>query len=132
MGFSRLSSAGIADGKRTGSIYSDGLEKPIQTCPPTIRLRIIIGEMKTARVRIDNRIHQVSVNDDYSVISADGRTWQEDDVTWLPPEHGTVFALGLNYVDHAAELSFKAPEEPLAVFENAKHLCRTQAMQLSA
>ena len=69
--------------------------------------------MKTARVRIDNRIHQVSVNDDYSVISADGRTWREDDVTWLPPKHGTVFALGLNYVDHAAELSFKAPEEPL-------------------
>ena len=69
--------------------------------------------MKTARVRINGRIEQVTVNDDHSVIGADGNTWQEDEITWLPPPHGTVFALGLNYVDHAAELAFKAPEEPL-------------------
>lgn len=69
--------------------------------------------MKTARVRINGRIEQVTVNDDYSVIGADGTTRQEDEITWLPPQHGTVFALGLNYVDHAAELAFKAPEEPL-------------------
>ena len=69
--------------------------------------------MKRARVSIDNRIHEVVVNDDYSVVDAHGSTWQEDEVTWLPPRHGTVFALGLNYVDHAAELAFKAPEEPL-------------------
>ncbi|MDE0155143.1 MAG: 2-hydroxyhepta-2,4-diene-1,7-dioate isomerase, partial [Gammaproteobacteria bacterium] len=65
--------------------------------------------MKRAQVNIDNRIQQVVVNDDYSVIDANGRTWQEDEITWLPPQHGTVFALGLNYVDHAAELAFKAP-----------------------
>ena len=58
-------------------------------------------------------MEQVTVNDDYSVIGPDGNTWQEDEVTWLPPPHGAVFALGLNYVDHAAELAFKAPEEPL-------------------
>ena len=69
--------------------------------------------MKRAQVNIDNRIQQVVVNDDYSVVDANGRTWQEDEITWLPPRHGTVFALGLNYVDHAAELAFKAPEEPL-------------------
>ena len=69
--------------------------------------------MKTARVRTNGQIEQVTVNDDYSVIGPDGNTWQEDEVTWLPPPHGTVFALGLNYVDHAAELAFKAPEEPL-------------------
>jgi len=42
-----------------------------------------------------------------------------DEVVWLPPlapvpQARTVIALGLNYADHAKELSFKAPEEPLA------------------
>ena len=42
-----------------------------------------------------------------------------DDVVWLPPlapvpQARTVIALGLNYADHAKELAFKAPEEPLA------------------
>lgn len=69
--------------------------------------------MKRARVSINNRIQQVIVNDDYSVVTEDGSTWREDEITWLPPQHGTVFALGLNYVDHAAELAFKAPEKPL-------------------
>ena len=69
--------------------------------------------MKSARVKINDKVEQVAVNDDYSVIDAGGRIWQEDEITWLPPQHGTVFALGLNYVDHAAELAFKAPEEPL-------------------
>jgi 5-oxopent-3-ene-1,2,5-tricarboxylate decarboxylase / 2-hydroxyhepta-2,4-diene-1,7-dioate isomerase len=33
---------------------------------------------------------------------------------WLPPfEVGTVIALGLNYGDHAKELNFKRPDEPL-------------------
>ena len=30
-----------------------------------------------------------------------------------PYDHGTLFALGLNYADHASELDFKPPEEPL-------------------
>ena len=42
-----------------------------------------------------------------------------DEVVWLPPlaavpQARTVIALGLNYADHAKELAFKAPEEPLA------------------
>ena len=42
-----------------------------------------------------------------------------DDVVWLPPfppvpQARTVIALGLNYADHAKELEFKAPLEPLA------------------
>lgn len=31
----------------------------------------------------------------------------------MPHPHGTLFALGLNYADHASELAFKPPEEPL-------------------
>ena len=49
-----------------------------------------------------------------------------DAVTWLPPlqpvaRPRTILALGLNYADHAKELEFKAPEEPLVFLkgENA-------------
>ncbi len=45
----------------------------------------------------------------------DGRNVTEQEVEWLPPVMPeTVFTLGLNYADHASELSFKdVPEEPL-------------------
>lgn len=48
-----------------------------------------------------------------------GRRVDFDEVVWLPPlapleRPRTVLALGLNYADHAKELAFKAPEEPLA------------------
>jgi 5-oxopent-3-ene-1,2,5-tricarboxylate decarboxylase / 2-hydroxyhepta-2,4-diene-1,7-dioate isomerase len=44
----------------------------------------------------------------------DGRVLAEEDVVWLPPfEAGTIIALGLNYADHAKELSFGSQEEPL-------------------
>lgn len=48
----------------------------------------------------------------------DGRLVAQDAVVWLPPlapiaRPRTILALGLNYADHARELAFKAPEEPL-------------------
>ena len=76
-------------------------------------LRGCMTSMKSARVKIGGKVEQVTVNDDYSVVDANGSVWREDEVLWLPPRHGTVFALGLNYLDHAAELAFKPPEEPL-------------------
>jgi 2-keto-4-pentenoate hydratase/2-oxohepta-3-ene-1,7-dioic acid hydratase in catechol pathway len=47
-----------------------------------------------------------------------GRLVDFDAVQWLPPlaatpRPRTILALGLNYADHAKELEFKAPEEPL-------------------
>ena len=42
--------------------------------------------------------------------------WRFDEhqrLGWLPPADGTLFALGLNYADHASELEFKPPTEPL-------------------
>ena len=54
---------------------------------------------------------------------SDGRKVGEADVVWLPPvESGTVFALGLNYADHAKELSFKAPETPLVFLKGRSAL----------
>ncbi|MDQ0218681.1 2-hydroxyhepta-2,4-diene-1,7-dioate isomerase [Peribacillus cavernae] len=69
--------------------------------------------MKHARVSYAGAIHNaVWVNG--SIQLNDNREVQEEDVIWLPPvEPRTVFALGLNYADHASELEFKAPAEPL-------------------
>ncbi|WP_257347409.1 fumarylacetoacetate hydrolase family protein [Pseudalkalibacillus decolorationis] len=69
--------------------------------------------MKRARVACGGSVHgAIEVNGHLKL--NDGRIVKEDEVIWLPPvEPRTVFALGLNYADHASELAFKAPEEPL-------------------
>lgn len=71
--------------------------------------------MKHARVAY-NGLVQNAIETEEGIKLEDGRIVEETDVTWLPPvEPQTVFTLGLNYADHAAELSFKeAPKEPLA------------------
>lgn len=74
--------------------------------------------MKHARVFYENQVHAVNVEADNSVRLSDGRLLTEDQVQWLPPATGSMFALGLNYADHAAELSFKAPTEPLAFIKS--------------
>ena len=69
--------------------------------------------MKHGRIAYNGAVHQVT-EDSGRVRLADGRLLAENDFQWLPPvEVGTVFALGLNYADHAKELAFKAPEVPL-------------------
>nr|MBL8409720.1 fumarylacetoacetate hydrolase family protein [Dechloromonas sp.] len=71
--------------------------------------------MKRGRIAFQGAIHQVTQAADGRVELADGRLLNETDVQWLPPVvPGAVFALGLNYADHAKELAFKAPEVPLA------------------
>lgn len=69
--------------------------------------------MKHARIRYQGEVHNVTVEDANAVRLADGTLLAEDQVEWLPPASGSMFALGLNYADHAAELAFKAPTEPL-------------------
>jgi len=69
--------------------------------------------VRHARVRHAGMDLDVAVESPELLRTADGRMLAAAEVTWLPPRHGTIFALGLNYADHAAELSFKAPEEPL-------------------
>ncbi|MDP3537997.1 MAG: fumarylacetoacetate hydrolase family protein [Azonexus sp.] len=71
--------------------------------------------MKRGRIAFQGAIHEVTQAADGRVQLADGRLLNEADVSWLPPVvPGAVFALGLNYADHAKELAFKAPEVPLA------------------
>ena len=69
--------------------------------------------MKRARVAFSGGIFD-AVEREGKLQLHDGRLVKEKDVVWLPPvEPRTVFALGLNYADHAKELAFNAPEEPL-------------------
>ncbi len=75
--------------------------------------------MKRAKIQYQNEQYSVTINDDMSVNLPDGRIVSENDVTWLPPANGTMFALGLNYADHASELDFKAPPtEPLVFIKS--------------
>ncbi|AFJ48456.1 fumarylacetoacetate hydrolase family protein [Shimwellia blattae] len=69
--------------------------------------------MKQARIRYQGEDLNVTVDNQQRICLKDGTTLTADQVTWLPPASGTIFALGLNYADHATELEFKAPEEPL-------------------
>lgn len=69
--------------------------------------------MKRARVAYAGAIHDAAPHA-AGLRLADGRVLAEDAVVWLPPfDVGTVIALGLNYADHAKELSFGRQEEPL-------------------
>ncbi len=74
--------------------------------------------MKHAKIQYQNETFAVTVNDDMSVNLPDGRVLTENEVTWLPPATGTMFALGLNYADHASELAFAAPTEPLVFIKS--------------
>jgi 5-oxopent-3-ene-1,2,5-tricarboxylate decarboxylase/2-hydroxyhepta-2,4-diene-1,7-dioate isomerase len=71
--------------------------------------------MRRARVAYGGQAHEAIVSADGLMLHlADGRTVAEAEVVWLPPTRPrAVIALGLNYADHARELAFKAPEEPL-------------------
>ena len=70
--------------------------------------------MKHARIRFEGSVLAVTVEADNTVRLADGRVLGERQVEWLPPANGSMFALGLNYADHAKELAFAPPTEPLA------------------
>ena len=81
--------------------------------------------MKHARVLYQGTTLDAKESDG-KLLLADGRLVPFDAVTWLPPlapppRPRTILALGLNYADHAKELEFKAPDEPLVFLkgENA-------------
>ncbi len=74
--------------------------------------------MKHARVRYQGQALNVTVDDQENVCLPDGSKVSSESVQWLPPADGTLFALGLNYADHATELEFKPPEEPLVFIKH--------------
>ncbi|ETS29796.1 2-hydroxyhepta-2,4-diene-1,7-dioate isomerase [Photorhabdus temperata] len=78
--------------------------------------------MKHARVRYQGQDLNVTVDDQENVCLPDGNKVSSEFVQWLPPADGTLFALGLNYADHATELEFKPPEEPLVFIKASNTL----------
>ena len=82
--------------------------------------------MKQARVAYAGAIYN-AMERDGQLMLADGRLVAQDAVVWLPPlqpvpQARTILALGLNYADHAKELEFKAPEEPLVFIKGEASL----------
>jgi len=78
--------------------------------------------MKRARILHNGQPTDVTVNNDHQAVLADGTALNENDVHWLPPCDGKIFVLGLNYADHASELAFSAPEEPLVFLKGPNTL----------
>ena len=88
--------------------------------------------MKRARIAWAGGIHDAVEADgrlDLLTPAFKGRRVGFDEVVWLPPlapmpahRPRTILALGLNYADHAKELAFKAPEEPLAFLKGEASL----------
>jgi len=85
--------------------------------------------MKRGRIYLNGAVHEVTPDGDSRVKLADGRSLDEREVHWLPPvEPGTIFALGLNYADHARELAFKPPETPLVFLKGPNSLVGHRAL----
>ncbi len=80
--------------------------------------------MRRARIAWNGGVHEAVVSADAASLRlADGREVSADTVTWLPPVvPRTIFALGLNYADHAAELAFAPPKEPLVFLKGPNAL----------
>jgi 5-oxopent-3-ene-1,2,5-tricarboxylate decarboxylase/2-hydroxyhepta-2,4-diene-1,7-dioate isomerase len=78
--------------------------------------------MKRGRVVYQDRLHEATP-DPAGLKLDDGRTLRETDVTWLPPiAPRTVFAVGLNYADHAKELALKPKSEPLLFLKGLRSI----------
>ena len=72
--------------------------------------------MKRARIFHDGQARWGTLVDgDGAILLGDGTSVAAADARWLPPAErdATIFALGLNYADHSAELGFKPPATPL-------------------
>lgn len=78
--------------------------------------------MKHAKIYYQGQELNVTVDEQENILLPDGGMVNSEDVIWLPPANGTLFALGLNYADHATELEFKPPEEPLVFIKAANSL----------
>ena len=94
--------------------------------------------MKHARIAWAGAVHDaVEKNGELELLTPafKGRRVGLDEVVWLPPlspldRPRTVLALGLNYADHAKELAFKAPEEPLAFVKGEASLIGHKAFTM--
>jgi 5-oxopent-3-ene-1,2,5-tricarboxylate decarboxylase / 2-hydroxyhepta-2,4-diene-1,7-dioate isomerase len=87
--------------------------------------------VKRARVLYQEKIFSAVALESESGTSlqlSDGAMVQTNQVKWLPPlepcsdRARTILCLGLNYIDHARELAFKPPTEPLVFLKGQSSL----------
>jgi 5-oxopent-3-ene-1,2,5-tricarboxylate decarboxylase / 2-hydroxyhepta-2,4-diene-1,7-dioate isomerase len=80
--------------------------------------------VRRARVAYRGAVRAAVVEEnEQELLFPDGERVSFDDVVWLPPiEPGSIFAVGLNYADHANELNFKSPEKPLVFLKGPNAL----------
>ena len=82
--------------------------------------------MKHARVIYQGSVYS-AIESDGMLLLAGGQRVNFNAVRWLPPleampQARTILCLGLNYADHAKELAFKPPSEPLAFLKGQSSL----------
>lgn len=80
--------------------------------------------MRRARVLHNGIELDITIDEHDQLRTENGELLNEADISWLCPvkEPGTIFALGLNYADHASELAFAPPTEPLVFLKGANTL----------
>jgi 5-oxopent-3-ene-1,2,5-tricarboxylate decarboxylase/2-hydroxyhepta-2,4-diene-1,7-dioate isomerase len=69
--------------------------------------------VRSARILFEGAVRNAMVTSDLVLCLEDGRQLPVQTSVFLPPATGTMYAVGLNYAEHANELSFQAPPEPL-------------------
>jgi 5-oxopent-3-ene-1,2,5-tricarboxylate decarboxylase/2-hydroxyhepta-2,4-diene-1,7-dioate isomerase len=69
--------------------------------------------VRRARILFEGAVRNALVTSDSELCLDDGRQLPAQSCTFLPPATGTMYAVGLNYAEHASELSFQAPPEPM-------------------
>ncbi len=75
--------------------------------------------MKLVRFAADGQVCHGVVRGDGRLEAGDGRAYDPDTVTWLPPVlPGKAIGLALNYRDHAAELKLDLPPVPVLFNKN--------------
>ena len=104
-----------------------GVSEPAATtAPPRRPAANARPTTRRGRIAWQGAIHDVTEQDG-RVRLADGRLLDDDQPIWLPPLVPTprpraIYALGLNYADHAKELAFEAPDEPLIFMKGESSL----------
>ncbi|MBE0506386.1 MAG: fumarylacetoacetate hydrolase family protein [Marinospirillum sp.] len=84
--------------------------------------------MRHARIIFEGRELDINIDAQDRITTQGGEqlniALDSDQITWLPPvkEPGTIFALGINYADHATELAFEPPKEPLVFIKHTNTL----------
>ncbi|MBB5215883.1 fumarylacetoacetate hydrolase family protein [Parapusillimonas granuli] len=76
--------------------------------------------MKHARILHNGAVCHATQAADGRLQLSDGTLLEEHEAVWLPPvEPRTTFTLAINYADHAKELAFRPPPEPLGFLKAA-------------